>query len=589
MNFVHMIRTCVRRFSRIGKLNNIHGDYGLGFQLIWKKDKGNHIKPDDVVAVLETDKMCIDIRAEQCGIDRDSILKERLVCEDYVIDDKSNNIDLFEYDCVDDNHDSVSKTQTSLDRIKTSKLNYNYRDNVSELSLAYIEEGNPSKALEIIQMEKYSSNKVQIIRGILTCIAYRQKGSLKHAKHELHKVVSLYESTGESIPWYIDHEKANIALLEGDYQTAKELWCKNFEKGIFESHWSSGYGLATIYIDEGDYDKSLYYCEKTIKSTHNCGIIKRRLETLKSQLDDIKRSPSTISIRKSNSPLITIIPSLNTKNTFSYQQRVYSHTNSTNSEKVEDILMKSKNIVAVTGSGISVASGLKTRQDLWQSQKWDRDECVNVVGRHKNEKVIWDLIKSFLQDADALTLQPKPNISHTILAQLEKIGFIKAIITQNVDGLHQDAGSKNVIEMHGSLMDKTKAQCTKTSQGVVCNNTQSCKEHILQNNIICKQCGKYFIPNVVLFGELVSKEKFNLANNYIANADTLLVIGTACDVAPTADLVIKYAKTGKPIIEIAESPSIITQRFKTNFIDGSSERVLPHLFKNILHNIHKKQ
>ena len=123
-------------------------------------------------------------------------------------------------------------------------------------------------------------------------------------------------------------------------------------------------------------------------------------------LDEIKQSSSQelVSVRKSNAPLITVFPDRNVRkysattvlSCFSLP-RVYPSTyDSSVYDKVCSLIKQSKNVVAVTGSGISVASGLKTRQDLWQSHKWDRDECVNIIGQHKDGETIWKLIKSFL-------------------------------------------------------------------------------------------------------------------------------------------------------------------------------------------------
>ena len=591
----------VRLLSKIAKLENIE----YGYLINWRKYEGEIIKPDDVICTLETDKMCIDIRAENCGIARNAILKERLFPE--LCQTQSNSLDLFEYEHIDDlkvptTDDPITQNEDkSLKRLHDLERNYEriVSDDVSKIALAYIEEGNPLKALEVIRSANNDSRNVKITRHLLSCIAHRQHGNLKEAKLEINEVEKLFVNTYCGVPWYAIHEKANVSMLEGDYETAKILWTKNYEK-YFEPRWSSGYGLATIFMDEGNFEKSIDYCEKTLEDVkkHSSlipieNVIKRRLEGLKAQLNEIRESPSRISIRKSNAPLITIVPDLNLdapspKITFSYQPRVYStkehftsHDYDNIEEKACEILKRSKNLVAVTGSGISVASGLKTRQNLWQSQKWDRDNCVNVVGRYNDPKILWDLIKSFLEDANKKTLQPLPNIGHSVLAELEQKGILKAIITQNVDGLHQDAGSKNVIELHGSLMNKTKHNCKIDTPNTPDQQCKSCKDHLLQEDIICKLCNTYFIPDVVLFGEVVPKDKFDLAEKYIMNADTLFVIGTACDVAPTADLVVKYAQTGRPIIEVANEPSIITNRFNTNFILRPSELVLPYLAKKI--------
>jgi NAD-dependent deacetylase len=193
-------------------------------------------------------------------------------------------------------------------------------------------------------------------------------------------------------------------------------------------------------------------------------------------------------------------------------------------------LRESKFCVAVTGSGISTASGLKTRQELWQSRVWDRDEYVFIAGHAENPSALWNLVRSFLEGADARTLLPLPNAAHIALAELQSAGFVKGIVTQNVDGLHQDAGSVDIVlEMHGSL--RRSAYCQKCGL----KSGHDCAHHILHNTYQCTACKSNVRPDVVLFGESVAKSVYDEAKRLIDQADTLLVVGTACDVAPTAD------------------------------------------------------
>jgi NAD-dependent deacetylase len=122
---------------------------------------------------------------------------------------------------------------------------------------------------------------------------------------------------------------------------------------------------------------------------------------------------------------------------------------STTPSLLAEVLLKAKCAVALTGSGISAESGLRTRQDLWSDPLWSRDRCVSVTGFHREPADLWRLVQSFLSDVSNFT--PAPNRSHAALAQLEAAGVLRGVITQNVDELHQKAGTNEVVELHGSL------------------------------------------------------------------------------------------------------------------------------------------
>lgn len=122
----------------------------------------------------------------------------------------------------------------------------------------------------------------------------------------------------------------------------------------------------------------------------------------------------------------------------------------------------------------------------------------------------------------------EPNVFHTKLAELEKIGKLKAIITQNVDGLHQKAGSKNVIEIHGTSCSN---RCTK------CGKKYPNSFVLESSDIPTCQCGGIVRPDVILYGEKLDSDRLNMAVGEIINADMLIVAGTSLTVYPAAGLV----------------------------------------------------
>jgi len=116
-------------------------------------------------------------------------------------------------------------------------------------------------------------------------------------------------------------------------------------------------------------------------------------------------------------------------------------------KEIADLIKNSKYSLAFTGAGISVESGIPTfrgSQGLWS--KYDPEEFAHIDSFIRNPAKVWKMIREMF----TIIFEAKPNPAHEILAEIEKRGYLKAVITQNIDGLHQLAGSKNVIEYHGN-------------------------------------------------------------------------------------------------------------------------------------------
>jgi NAD-dependent deacetylase len=203
-----------------------------------------------------------------------------------------------------------------------------------------------------------------------------------------------------------------------------------------------------------------------------------------------------------------------------------------------------KNIVVLTGAGISAESGLKTFRDhdgLWEGH--DIMEVASPIGWERNKELVLDFYnqrRRQLHDA-------KPNKSHFSLVDLENYYHV-SIITQNVDDLHERAGSKNVIHLHGELL---KVRST--------NNPDLIYEWKKDLNL--GDLGKdkaQLRPHIVWFGELVPM--LNTAIEITKNADVLLIVGTSMQVYPAANLV-HYIKPNTPIYFIDPRPSISKNSF----------------------------
>ncbi len=516
-----MLRFAARRtLSGVGRLARNAYEYWHVFES--KAKEGHTVAANDVVMLLETEKVCVELRGSDFGITRPVVLTKWLVDEGGGnIDQKARSVDFFQF------------------------------EDLETVALAHLNEGAPRKALECLQTAQEEQNTLY---SLIACVAYRQLGDIARANVELQKA----KLNGNDLSCYVNYEEANLAILARDFVGAQRIWdTLRLHSRVPEVKWASSFGLATVAAALGSRDEvSLRQCKTAIDEMVACGnvdsVIYRRLVTLAHQMED---TSTAVNVENSNSPILTILPSVDA------------------ASRVARLFRKSRNVVAITGSGISVGSGLKTRQQLWQQQQWNRDDCVSVWGNHKDPSALWKLIRSFLEDAGP-SMSPQPSEAHYALAALEECGVVQAVVTQNVDGLHQAAGSKNVIELHGSLLRVTCRQCSTVS-------TRSCADHLLQGDLNCPSCKSVLRPDVVLFGEVVPLSIFEQAKRAVNAAEVLLVVGTACDVAPARDLIAMFASLGKPVIEVALTPSLATKHLNTQFVQENADSFLKSVVSKV--------
>ena len=223
--------------------------------------------------------------------------------------------------------------------------------------------------------------------------------------------------------------------------------------------------------------------------------------------------------------------------------------NKINQEKVKELkelINESNNIVFFGGAGVSTASGLKdfrSKDGLYN----EKNNLLNVSPEFMlSVSCFYSFTKEFYKyyKANMNSLNIKPNIVHKYLTKLEKSGKLKVIITQNIDGLHQKAGSKNVLELHGTIY---KNHCIK------CGKEYS-SEYVFNSEDIPRcECGSIIKPNVVLYGEMLP-EDFVLAEKYISECDLLIVAGTSLTVEPAASLINYFRGKNLVIINNDETP-----------------------------------
>lgn len=209
-------------------------------------------------------------------------------------------------------------------------------------------------------------------------------------------------------------------------------------------------------------------------------------------------------------------------------------------DELQKMIDNAYHIVFFGGAGVSTASGIKDfrgKNGLYREKDYPTDlppEYMLSIDLFKsNPKMFFDFYKDKMNCLDA-----KPNIIHKYLAKLEKEKKLEAIITQNIDGLHQKAGSKNVLEIHGTVYKNHCIDCGKSYSA----------EYIFNSKGIPKcSCGGIIKPDVVLYGEQLPTS-FVVAMDYINKADLLIVAGTSLTVEPAASLVRMFA--GKHLVII---------------------------------------
>lgn len=218
-------------------------------------------------------------------------------------------------------------------------------------------------------------------------------------------------------------------------------------------------------------------------------------------------------------------------------------------ERLKAIIDRSHNIVFFGGAGVSTESNIpdfRSEKGLYQAQQeYGRspEEMLSHTFFMRNRKTFFDYYKKNLIYPDA-----KPNAAHLALAKLEAEGKLKAVVTQNIDGLHQKAGSKNVFELHGSVLRNYCMKCHTFHSLEEIMAPENCDEDGIPR---CKSCGGVVKPDVVLYEEDLDMDCMNGAVEAIANADTLIIGGTSLVVYPAAGL-IRYFR-GENLVLINKS------------------------------------
>ena len=233
-------------------------------------------------------------------------------------------------------------------------------------------------------------------------------------------------------------------------------------------------------------------------------------------------------------------------------------------------ILHSKKTIAFTGAGISVESGIpdfRGAEGLWQ--KYDPEEYAHIQAFYSNPDKVWLMLK----DMFSLIMTAKPNPAHIGLAELERMGLLSSIVTQNVDGLHQAAGSKNVIEFHGTHRTLSCLKCSTKIEGA------SLKLEDLPPR--CSRCSSLLKPDVVFFGEPIPWEAQITSFKESKSCSAVLVIGTSAVVYPAATIPITAKERGAIVIEINMEPTPLTDQIADYLICGSAGEIVPAIVEEV--------
>lgn len=237
--------------------------------------------------------------------------------------------------------------------------------------------------------------------------------------------------------------------------------------------------------------------------------------------------------------------------------------------RAADSLRKTLNGVAVTGAGISVESGIpdfRSANGLWA--KYPPDQYATMHAFIDNPDKVWDM---WYELADNLK-NVQPNPAHYALAELEELGHIKAVITQNIDALHAHAGSKTVIEYHGNADQIVCPACSRRRAMDMSHRAQGAPR--------C-ECGGYMKPDVVLFGEVIPEYALRTSEMLARGCDVLIVVGTSAQVYPAASLPYIAKESGATVIECNTEETAFTQTVTDIFLKGPAGKTLPELVRRV--------
>jgi len=234
-------------------------------------------------------------------------------------------------------------------------------------------------------------------------------------------------------------------------------------------------------------------------------------------------------------------------------------------------LVEADNVVALTGAGISIESGIPPFRG--KGGLWERIDpmMAHIDTFQKDPEKVWRVLMSEMKN---IIDRARPNAAHLGLYRLEELGILKTIITQNVDGLHQMAGSRDVIEFHGNFAWQRCMECGSRCETRDVDMTQIPPR--------CR-CGGIYRPDCVFFGEPIPPQHLLRSRQAANSCEVMLVVGTSAVIQPACFMPMAAAESGAKVIEINPEPTPLTGSVGDYLIQGPAGPIL----SRIVHEIEK--
>ena len=238
------------------------------------------------------------------------------------------------------------------------------------------------------------------------------------------------------------------------------------------------------------------------------------------------------------------------------------------------MIKESRLAVLFSGAGISTPSGIADFRSV-NTGLWTKDNPMEVASLtvfRENPQRFFDWLYPLAKQISTAS----PNHGHYAIAELQNRGLIKTVITQNIDHLHQDAGSNEVLELHGTISTATCLGCQRSIQAA------DYLPDYIKSGIIprCKQCGRILKPDIVLFEELLPALVWESADDYCGSCDLMIVAGSSLEVIPAATLPAKAARSGARVIILNRTATFLDDQADLVIADDLVQ-VLPALLDRV--------
>ena len=241
-------------------------------------------------------------------------------------------------------------------------------------------------------------------------------------------------------------------------------------------------------------------------------------------------------------------------------------------DKAAHAVARARRLVVFTGAGVSAESGIRTFRDkdtgLWS--EYDPMDMATLEGYLKDPPLVW----SWYEYRFGTIRTAEPNPGHHAIAELEGVFPEVVVVTQNIDGLHQRAGSSDVIELHGTMHSFSCLHKRHTGF------TQDDIDRQDERPPRCPECGELLRPEVVWFGEALPHDAYERALDLSARCDAMLVVGTSAVVYPAAALPQQALYGSAAVIDVNPEPSALS-RIATVYLRGKGGQVLPRLVEKV--------